>query len=74
MVLKKQKKKKKKEESKQAKMGKTHPLVQGKVGDEAGNGEIYVVDALRDQAELICIKYLPCSKGFAYSSKPLKIS
>ena len=55
-------------------MGKTHPLVQGIVGDEAGNGDIHVVDALRDQAELICIKYLPCSKGFAYSSKPLKIS
>ena len=54
-------------------MGKTHPLMKGIIRDEAGNGQIYVVVALRGQAELIFIKYLPCSKGFSYVSKPLKI-
>lgn len=29
-----------------------HPLLKGIVGDKPGNGQIYVVDALRGQTEL----------------------
>lgn len=44
--------------------------MKGIVGGEAGNVEIYIVDALRGQAELIFTKYLPCRKAFSYISKP----
>lgn len=40
--------------------GKTHPLIKGIGADEAENVEFYIVDALRGQAALTFIKYLPC--------------